>query len=42
IYISDFILENLNCHQVVWKNPPGPNEWKKFGDLVVSLKGGEV
>ncbi|EGO5146858.1 helix-turn-helix domain-containing protein [Enterococcus faecalis] len=42
IYISDFILENLTCQQVVWKNPPGPNEWKKFGNLVVGLKGGEV
>lgn len=42
IYISDFVLKGIGCRQVIWKNPPGPNEWKLFGDLIVKLKGGEA
>ncbi|EKQ3613722.1 hypothetical protein P4507_002781, partial [Enterococcus faecalis] len=40
IYISDFVLNKNVCPQIIWKNPPGPNDWKVFGDLVVSLKEG--
>lgn len=41
IYVADFVLEDLVCQQVIWKNPPGPNEWKLFGDIIVDLKGGD-
>lgn len=36
------MLDNLVCEQVIWKNPPGPNEWKWFGDVVTNLKGGDL
>lgn len=38
IYISDFVLNKITCPQIIWKNPPGPNDWKLFGDMVVALK----
>lgn len=41
IYISDFVLSNTVCKQIIWKNPPTPSDWKYFGNMIVKLKGGE-
>lgn len=38
IYISDFVVDNLDCVQIIWKNPPESTEWKEFGDQIVLLK----
>lgn len=39
IYISDCLIENLACSQLIWKNPPTSNDWKELGEMLVKLKG---
>ncbi|WP_348921441.1 helix-turn-helix domain-containing protein [Enterococcus rotai] len=38
LYISDFVVDKLVCPQIIWKSPPSSNDWKEFGDLIVSIK----
>lgn len=40
LFISDFIIENKNLKQIIWKNPPMDNDWASLGDAIVSIKGG--
>ena len=38
IYVSDFMLDKLNCEQIIWKNPPTDEDWLLFGDSVVKVR----
>ncbi len=40
IYLSDFLIETLPCHQMIWKRPPTPEDWSEFGHLLLTVKGG--
>lgn len=38
LYISDFALPEIKCKQIIWKNPPTPEDWEVFGDTVIWIK----
>lgn len=40
IYLSDFLIDMLPCHQIIWKRPPTPEDWAEFGHLLLTVKGG--
>ena len=40
IYLSDFLIETLPFHQMIWKRPPTPEDWSEFGHLLLTVKGG--
>lgn len=40
IYLSDFLIDTLPCHQMIWKRPPTPEDWAEFGHLLLTVKGG--
>lgn len=40
IYLSDFLIDALPCHQMIWKRPPTPEDWSEFGQLLLTVKGG--
>lgn len=40
IYLSDFLIDTLPCHQMIWKRPPTPEDWSEFGHLLLTVKGG--
>lgn len=39
IYLSDFLIDTLPCHQIIWKRPPTPEDWSEFGYLLLTVKG---
>lgn len=39
IYLSDFLIDNLPCLQMIWKRPPTPDDWAEFGHLLIKVKG---
>lgn len=39
IYLSDFLIDTLPCHQMIWKRPPTPEDWAEFGHLLLTVKG---
>ncbi|EPH97715.1 M protein trans-acting positive regulator [Enterococcus faecalis 13-SD-W-01] len=38
IYLSDCLLENFGKKQIIWKEPPTPDDWENFGNAVIKLK----
>lgn len=38
VFVSDFSIAQLNCAQIIWKNPPSANDWKIFANTVISHK----
>ncbi|ALS02535.1 hypothetical protein ATZ33_14455 [Enterococcus silesiacus] len=38
IFLSDYRLQEANCQQIIWKQPPTPANWSKFANLVVKLR----
>ncbi|MGG5317729.1 helix-turn-helix domain-containing protein [Enterococcus sp. AZ072] len=39
IYLSDFLINKLPCHQMIWRRPPTPEDWSEFGQLLLDVKG---
>lgn len=40
IYLSDFLIDKLPCHQIIWRRPPTPEDWSEFGQMLLNVKGG--
>ncbi|EME7088639.1 transcriptional regulator [Enterococcus faecium] len=38
IYLSDCLLEKFNKEQIIWKNPPTPDDWEYFGNIIIREK----
>lgn len=38
LYISDFELAEINCEQLIWKEPPMIRDWKNLGNLLVKIR----
>ncbi len=38
IYLSDCLLEKFNKEQIIWKNPPTPDDWEYFGNTIIREK----
>lgn len=38
IYLSDFYSTSVKQSQIIWRNPPSPNDWAILGDNIVHLK----
>lgn len=38
LFISDFLMPNLQCETVVWKEPPSHADWQLLGDLLVKIR----
>lgn len=39
LYMSDFLIKNIPCEQIIWKNPPSAADWEIFADVVLKIKG---
>ncbi|MGC6768117.1 helix-turn-helix domain-containing protein [Enterococcus sp. LJL51] len=39
MYLSDFLIDKLPCHQIIWKRPPTPEDWAEFGKILLKVKG---
>lgn len=39
LFVSDFYINNLQCRQIIWKNPPTDEDWACLGDLFIQIKG---
>ena len=42
LYVSDYVSDKLRCKQIIWKNPPGPSDWKELGDVLIGIKHGLI
>jgi hypothetical protein len=38
IYISDFHSDLVDRPQVIWQNPPTPNDWTNLADMILAIK----
>lgn len=38
IYVSDFMIENMQVKQIIWKNPPSDEDWAFLGDTLTYTK----
>lgn len=38
IYISDFHSDLIDRPQVIWQNPPTPNDWSNLADMILAIK----
>lgn len=38
LYLSDFYTSALKQPQIIWRNPPTPDDWAALGDLIIKLK----
>ncbi|MTD41890.1 hypothetical protein GIX45_25375 [Erwinia sp. CPCC 100877] len=38
VFLSDYRLQEANCTQIIWKQPPTPSDWSRFADLVIQLR----
>lgn len=38
LYLSDCLLEKFNKEQIIWKNPPTPDDWEYFGNIIIREK----
>ncbi|EHS7939144.1 M protein trans-acting positive regulator, partial [Enterococcus faecalis] len=41
LYISDVAMSREKLEQIIWKNPPTPEDWKYFGEKIIEIKGRE-
>ncbi|WP_430616892.1 hypothetical protein IGJ66_000941 [Enterococcus sp. DIV0176] len=38
LYVSDLLIDKLNCPQIIWKNPPSDHDWLLFGEMVIKVR----
>lgn len=38
LYLSDFYTTTIKQPQIIWRNPPTPDDWAALGDLIIKLK----
>ncbi|WP_179394043.1 hypothetical protein [Lacticaseibacillus absianus] len=38
IYISDFRATGVRAAQVIWQNPPTPNDWSQLADMILMIR----
>lgn len=37
LYVSDIMIDKLNCPQIIWKNPPSDYDWLLFGEMLIKV-----
>ncbi|ENZ6560265.1 helix-turn-helix domain-containing protein [Enterococcus faecium] len=38
LYVSDIMIDKLNCPQIIWENPPSDHDWLLFGEMVIKVR----
>lgn len=38
LFISDIPIDGFQVEQIIWKNPPTPEDWEFFGNKVIEIK----
>lgn len=38
LYLSDFYTSTIKQSQIIWRNPPTPDDWTELGDVIVRIK----
>ncbi len=38
IYISDFRTDDVSVPQIIWQDPPTPNDWSQLADMILDQK----
>lgn len=38
IYLSDFYSTAVKKAQIIWRNPPSPDDWGALGDTIIHYK----
>lgn len=38
LYLSDFYTNSIKQPQIIWRNPPTPDDWAELGDVIVRIK----
>ena len=38
LYVSDIMIDKLNCPQIIWENPPSDYDWLLFSKMIIKVR----